>query len=61
MLISGGCKIPFARLSKADVSAGCELLALAFGWPPSVADAMDVDEFLDWARLAGERLKAAAG
>lgn len=44
----------------AEIRAGQELLALAFGWPPSEAERMEVEEFIDWARLAAERLKAAS-
>jgi len=30
-------------------------VALVFHWPPEVMDAMDIDELLDWRRLAAER------
>lgn len=45
----------------ADLEAGVELMALAYRWGPSEADAMTVEEFVRWARRAGEVLKERAG
>ncbi|WP_019561747.1 GpE family phage tail protein [Caldimonas manganoxidans] len=38
-----------------------ELLALAYRWPPSEAERMDIDEFVRWSKRADEALKARAG
>lgn len=45
----------------ADIEAGVELMALAYRWPPSEAERMDVEEFLRWAKRAAQALKERAG
>lgn len=38
-----------------------ELIALAYRWPPSEIEALDVDAFVWWAKKALSRLKQMSG
>lgn len=52
--------MPFAAcwINPAEIWKGAGLLARWFRFQPSEIDALAVDEFLSWCRLAAEQIKA---